>query len=115
MSVAEFDQQIAMMPVSIDQALEGVTMKWNIGSTCSSCVTSSVKWTDGQNNNAGSAAYWDVDDGPPYGDRWGRVTTQWNGTGKGDHRLRLVGDRDRGRQQHRPRDGELRNLRKEAR
>lgn len=70
------------MPVSIDQALEGVTMKWNVGSTCSSCVTSNVKWTDGQNNNAGSTAYWDVDDGPPYGDRWGRVATTWNGTGK---------------------------------
>jgi hypothetical protein len=79
---AEFDQQIAIMPVSIDQALEGVTMKWNLGSTCQSCVTSNVKWTDGQNNNAGSTAYWNVDDGPPYGDRWGRVTTQWNGTGK---------------------------------
>ncbi|MCZ4509889.1 hypothetical protein O3Q52_17120 [Streptomyces sp. ActVer] len=79
---AEFDQQIAIMPVSIDQALEGVTMKWNVGSTCQSCVTSSMKWTDGQNNNAGSTAYWNVDDGPPYGDRWGRVTTQWNGSGK---------------------------------
>ncbi|MFF2519975.1 hypothetical protein [Streptomyces sp. NPDC058086] len=80
---AEFDQQIAIMPVSIDQALKGVTMKWNVGSTCQSCVTSNVKWTDGQNNNAGSTAYWDVDgSSPPYADRWGRVTTQWNGTGK---------------------------------
>ncbi|MDX3746523.1 hypothetical protein [Streptomyces sp. AK08-02] len=79
---AEFDQQIAIMPVSIAPALEGVTMKWNIGSTCSSCVTSNVKWTDGQNNNAGPTAYWNVNDGPPYGDRWGRVTTQWNGSGK---------------------------------
>ncbi|MER7666805.1 hypothetical protein [Streptomyces sp. NPDC096193] len=80
---AEFDQAIAIVPVSIDQALNGVTMKWNVGSTCGSCVTSNVKWTDGQNNNTGPTAYWDVDDfGPPYGDRWGRVTTQWNGTGK---------------------------------
>lgn len=80
---AEFDQQIAIMPVSIDQALEGVTMKWNVGSTCQSCVTSNVKWTDGQNNNAGSTACWDVDgSSPPYADRWGRVTTHWNGTGK---------------------------------
>ncbi|MCX4742198.1 hypothetical protein [Streptomyces antibioticus] len=79
---AEFDQQIAIMPVSIAPALEGVTMKWNIGSTCSSCVTSNVKWTDGQNNDAGSTAYWDVNDGPPYGDRWGRVATTWSGTGK---------------------------------
>ncbi|MEU9330793.1 hypothetical protein AB0D91_44865 [Streptomyces canus] len=80
---AEFDQQIAIMPVSIDQALQGVTMKWNSGTTCQSCVTSNVKWTDGQNNPAGSTAYWDVDGTrPPYGERWGRVTTQWNGTGK---------------------------------
>ncbi|MDX3698065.1 hypothetical protein PV726_49625 [Streptomyces europaeiscabiei] len=80
---AEFDQQIAIVPVNIDQELEGVTMKWNVGSTCQSCVTSNVKWTDGQNNNAGPTAYWDVDDAsPPYGDRWGRVTTTWNGTGK---------------------------------
>ncbi|WP_328884170.1 hypothetical protein [Streptomyces sp. NBC_00299] len=80
---AEFDQAIAIMPVSIDQALEGVTLKWNAGTTCQSCVTSNVKWTDGQNNNAGSTAYWDVDGtSPPYGDRWGRVTTQWNGSGK---------------------------------
>lgn len=80
---AEFDQQIAIMPVSIDQALQGVTMKWNVGTTCQSCVTSNVKWTDGQNNPAGSTAYWDVDGtSPPYGERWGRVTTQWSGTGK---------------------------------
>jgi len=80
---AEFDQQIALRPVSIDQALEGVTMKWNVGTTCRSCVTSNVKWTDGQNNDAGSIAYWDVDGtSPPYADRWGRVTTQWNGSGK---------------------------------
>jgi hypothetical protein len=80
---AEFDQQIAIRPVSIDQALEGVTMKWNLGSTCGSCVTSNVKWTDGQNNPAGDKAYWDVKDfDPPYGSRWGRVTTTWNGTGK---------------------------------
>jgi hypothetical protein len=40
---AEFEQQIAIRPVSIGQALEGVTMKWNVGSTCRSCVTSNVK------------------------------------------------------------------------
>ncbi|MGW4206319.1 hypothetical protein, partial [Streptomyces sp. NPDC004726] len=80
---AEFDQAIAIVPVSIDKALKGVTMKWNIGSTCSSCVTSNVKWTDAQNNPAGPAAYWNVDGfDPPYGDRWGRVSTTWNGTGK---------------------------------
>ncbi|MER5936594.1 hypothetical protein ABT121_04630 [Streptomyces sp. NPDC001928] len=58
-------------------------MKWKVGTTCRSCVTSNVKWTDEQNNPAGSTAYWDVDGtSPPYGDRWGRVTTQWNGSGK---------------------------------
>ncbi|WP_330358391.1 hypothetical protein [Streptomyces chartreusis] len=80
---AEFDQQIAIRPVSIDQELEGVTMKWNAGTTCQSCVTSNVKWTDGQNNPAGSTAYWDVaGTSPPYGERWGRATTQWSGSGK---------------------------------
>ncbi|MFJ5266761.1 hypothetical protein ACIQAC_40545 [Streptomyces sp. NPDC088387] len=45
------------MPVSIDHALEGVRMKWNVGSSCQSCAPLNVKWTDGQNNNAGSTAY----------------------------------------------------------
>jgi hypothetical protein len=45
---AEFERQIAIRPVSIDQALEGVTMKWNVGSMCQSCVTSNVKWMAGR-------------------------------------------------------------------
>ncbi|MER7666662.1 hypothetical protein [Streptomyces sp. NPDC096193] len=60
---AEFDQAIATVPVSIDQALKGVMMKWNVGSTCGSCVTSNVKWTDGQNNDTGPTAYRDADEG----------------------------------------------------
>ncbi|WP_158828113.1 hypothetical protein [Streptomyces sp. NRRL S-118] len=79
---AEFDQQIMIAPVSVDAALEGVTMKWNIGSTCKSCVTSNVKWQDGQANNAGPTAYWDADDVHPYASRWGTVQTTWSGTGK---------------------------------
>lgn len=80
---AEFDQQIRIVPVAADPALGGVTMKWRIGSTCSSCVTSNVKWSDAQNNNAGPDAYWSMADfDPPYGDRWGRVATTWSGTGK---------------------------------
>ncbi|MFI6339923.1 hypothetical protein [Streptomyces sp. NPDC050535] len=30
----EFHQQIAIVPVPIDQTLEGVAMQWNVGSTC---------------------------------------------------------------------------------
>ncbi|WP_158786471.1 hypothetical protein [Streptomyces sp. NRRL F-5065] len=79
---AEFDQQIAIVPVSIDQALEGVTMKWNVGSTCSSCVTSTIRWADNQNNNAGTNAYWDANDWSVYSGRWGTIQTTWSGTGK---------------------------------
>ncbi|WUS96753.1 hypothetical protein OHA46_08645 [Streptomyces sp. NBC_00708] len=80
---AEFDQQIRIVPVAADPALGGVTMNWRIGSTCSSCVSSNVKWADAQNNNAGPDAHWTMDDfEPPYGDRWGRVATTWSGTGK---------------------------------
>ncbi|MFE1907995.1 hypothetical protein ACFW96_30670 [Streptomyces gardneri] len=79
---AEFDQAISIVPVSVDAALEGVTMKWNVGSTCSSCVTSNVRWTDGQANNAGPAAYWKADEVHEFASRWGRVSTTWNGTGK---------------------------------
>lgn len=79
---AEFDQQIVIMPVSIDQALEGVTMKWNVQSTCKSCVTSKTRWADNQNNNAGDNAYWDASDWSPYSGRWGTIQTTWSGTGK---------------------------------
>ncbi|MEU3984536.1 hypothetical protein AB0F77_31450 [Streptomyces sp. NPDC026672] len=79
---AEFDQQIVIVPVSIDPALEGVTMKWNVGSTCSSCVTSTIRWADNQNNNAGANAYWDANDWNPLEGRWGTVQTTWSGTGK---------------------------------
>ncbi|MFD7220148.1 hypothetical protein ACFV9P_03895 [Streptomyces sp. NPDC059892] len=51
-----------------------------MGNTCSSCVTSNVRWTDNQNNP--SHAYWSISDLAPYQIRCGNVTTQWNGTGK---------------------------------
>ncbi|SDP62603.1 hypothetical protein SAMN04487981_12964 [Streptomyces sp. cf386] len=79
---AEFDQQIAITPVSIDQELEGVTMKWNAGLSCSSCVTSKTRWADNQNNPAGDNAYWDADDWSPTSGRWGTIQTTWSGTGK---------------------------------
>ncbi len=79
---AEFDQQIAIMPVQIDQELEGVTMKWNVQSTCSSCVTSKTRWADNQNNKAGDNAYWDADDWSQYSGRWGTIQTTWSGTAK---------------------------------
>jgi hypothetical protein len=78
-----FEQQIAIRPVSIGQALEGVTMKWNVGSTCQSCVTSNVKWMAGKTVPQATRPTGDVKDfDPPYGGRWGRATTAWNGTGK---------------------------------
>ncbi|MFD6369555.1 hypothetical protein ACFWGM_21110, partial [Streptomyces roseolus] len=79
---AEFDQAISIVPVSVDAVLEGVTLKWDVGSTCSSCVTSNVKWTDGQANDAGPTAYWKASEVHQYAYRWGRTTTTWSGTGK---------------------------------
>ncbi|MCX4506761.1 hypothetical protein [Streptomyces anulatus] len=79
---AEFDQQIVIQPVSIDAALQGVTMKWNVGSNCKACVTSTTRWSDGQNNDVGPVAHWTVDPTRPYSSRWGKTQTTWNGTGK---------------------------------
>ncbi|WP_329028100.1 hypothetical protein [Streptomyces sp. NBC_00690] len=76
----EFDQQIVITPRSIDPLLKGVTLRWNVGNNCSSCVTSNVRWTDDQNNS--STGYWSTASGAPYSIRRGNVTTQWNGTGK---------------------------------
>ncbi|MFF4259103.1 hypothetical protein ACFY1L_48810 [Streptomyces sp. NPDC001663] len=78
----EFDQQIVIVPVSIGEALKGVTMKWNVQSTCSSCVTSRIRWADNQNNPAGDTAYWAAADASPYSGRWGTIQTTWSGTGK---------------------------------
>ncbi|MEW2572995.1 hypothetical protein [Streptomyces sp. NPDC047070] len=80
---AEFDQQVRIMPVSIDAALDGVTMKWNTSSTCEACNTSVIRWADDFDNAAGDNAYWDADDWNAYTDgRWGTRATTWNGTGK---------------------------------
>ncbi|WP_458248273.1 hypothetical protein [Streptomyces sp. MAI_2237] len=78
----EFDQQIVIVPVAIDQALKGVTMKWYAQSTCSSCVTSKTRWADNQNNPAGDTAYWSADDASVNSGRWGTIQTTWSGTGK---------------------------------
>ncbi|WP_421111116.1 hypothetical protein [Streptomyces sp. NEAU-S77] len=77
---AEFDQQIVITPTNIDPVLRGVTLRWNVGNNCSSCVTSNVRWTDEQNYP--SSGYWSISDLNPYETRRGNVTTQWNGTGK---------------------------------
>ncbi|MFD5747462.1 hypothetical protein [Streptomyces sp. NPDC127033] len=77
---AEFDQQIVITPKNIDPVLRGVTLRWNVGNSCSSCNTTNVRWTDDQNNPAD--AYWSVSDLNPYEIRRGNVITQWNGTGK---------------------------------
>ncbi|MEW2085499.1 hypothetical protein [Streptomyces sp. NPDC005283] len=77
---AEFDQQIYLVPTRIDPDLEGVTLKWNAGDNCDSCVVSQTKWADNQNNT--SDAHWDANDWTEFSGRWGRYLTQWNGTGK---------------------------------
>ncbi|MFI9155394.1 hypothetical protein [Streptomyces sp. NPDC053367] len=78
---AQFHQQIRIMPVSIDPALDGVTLRWSTQSTCSSCVTSVVRWADDFDNHA-DGAYWDADSWSAYDGRWGSRLTTWNGTGK---------------------------------
>ncbi|NVK80238.1 hypothetical protein HG542_21610 [Streptomyces morookaense] len=78
---AEFDQQIVLVPQHIDPELKGVRMKWNVGSSCKSCVTSNIRWADNQNNTAGDA-YWDAATADPYSGRWGTIQTTWSGTGK---------------------------------
>ncbi|WP_406301129.1 hypothetical protein OHA61_00430 [Streptomyces sp. NBC_00885] len=79
---AEFDQQIMLVPTHIDPVLKGVHIKWNVGSTCKSCVTSNIRWADDQNNPAGGDAYWPIEPDSRYGGRWGTIQTTWSGTGK---------------------------------
>lgn len=78
---AEFDQQLVVMPSSIDAALQGVTLKWRIDNNCgANCTTSQVKWVD--NQNAPSTNHWDITEAGPLNARWGTVQTTWSGTGK---------------------------------
>ncbi|MGW6458689.1 hypothetical protein ACWF94_22705 [Streptomyces sp. NPDC055078] len=78
---AEFDQQIIVTPREIDAALQGFTVKWNVGNNCTSCVTTQTKWTDSLNKP--SDAHWAyANDGIPYESSWGTVQTRWAGTGK---------------------------------
>ncbi len=78
---AEFDQQIVIIPTYIDPALQGVTMKWNLDSSCSACDSAAVQWQDdGANPTAG--AHWTFDPTNTYSGRWGTVVTKWLGTGK---------------------------------
>ncbi|MFG3064835.1 hypothetical protein ACGFYM_40800 [Streptomyces sp. NPDC048231] len=78
---AEFDQQLVIIPTYIDPALQGVTMKWNVGSSCSSCDVAPIQWTDdGANPTVG--AHWTYDPTSDYSGRWGTVVTRWTGTGK---------------------------------
>ncbi|MFJ3235576.1 hypothetical protein [Streptomyces sp. NPDC086787] len=78
---AEFDQQLVIIPTYIDPVLQGVTMKWNITSSCSSCDVAPIQWTDsGANPTAG--AHWTFEPTSDYSGRWGTVVTRWTGTGK---------------------------------
>ncbi|MFD4595670.1 hypothetical protein [Streptomyces rubiginosohelvolus] len=79
---AEFDQQVVIVPIEVDAALEGVTMRWSVGSNCKACVTSTTRWRDNQNNDAGPTAYWKATEADQNSGRWGTVQTTWNGTGK---------------------------------
>ncbi|MFF4506905.1 hypothetical protein [Streptomyces sp. NPDC001401] len=76
----EFDQQIVAMPASIHPDLKGVTLKWNVGHNCTSCVQSSTKWAD--LNNTASTGHWGITESGPLNARWGTVQTTWSGTGK---------------------------------
>jgi hypothetical protein len=78
---AQFHQQIRIMPVRIDAALDGISLRWNTQSTCSSCVTSVIRWADDFDNHA-DGAYWDADSWSAYDGRWGSRLTTWNGTGR---------------------------------
>lgn len=78
---AEFDQQLVIIPTFIDQALEGVTMTWDVDSSCSACDVAPVQWTD-DGANPIPAANWDYDAAQDYRGAWGTVVTRWLGTGK---------------------------------
>ncbi|GHI54812.1 hypothetical protein [Streptomyces rubradiris] len=78
---AEFDQQMIVIPKFIDPKLQIVRLKWEIGSSCKSCVTTQPVWKDeyGQTD----ADLWftpaPTDMGHPV---YGTSQTRWTGTGK---------------------------------
>ncbi|MER6391639.1 hypothetical protein ACFXEL_30615 [Streptomyces sp. NPDC059382] len=78
---AEFDQQIVIIPTYIDPALQGVTMRWNVDSSCSTCDSAGVLWQDDSANPTGGA-HWNFDPAQTYSGRWGTMVTKWLGTGK---------------------------------
>ncbi|MEV6653955.1 hypothetical protein [Streptomyces sp. NPDC051219] len=78
---AEFDQQLVIAPTYIDPALEGVTMRWDIDSSCSACDVAPIQWTDDGANPVDGAS-WDYDSAQDYRSMWGTVVTRWLGTGK---------------------------------
>lgn len=77
----EFDQQIVIIPTYIDPALEGVTMKWNIDSSCAACDVAPIQWLD-DGANPTNGAHWTYDPTGGYYGRWGTVVTRWTGSGK---------------------------------
>ncbi|WP_234386780.1 hypothetical protein [Streptomyces sp. ERV7] len=79
--LAEFDQQVKLVPTHIDPALKGVRMRWNAGTVCTNCATTNIRWADSTDTPIGDA-YWKVATDGIYGDRWGTIQTRWSGTGK---------------------------------
>ncbi|MEV6553197.1 hypothetical protein AB0M57_31510 [Streptomyces sp. NPDC051597] len=79
--LAEFAQQIRLVPTRIDPALKGVRMRWNAGAVCTNCATTNIRWADSTNTPAGDA-YWPVATDGIYGARWGTIQTRWSGSGK---------------------------------
>ncbi|MFD7338460.1 hypothetical protein ACFV98_20990 [Streptomyces violascens] len=79
---AEFDQQLVATPTSIDPALQGITLAWNLDSSCAHCDTQGVTWTDAAGNNLGGGAYWAPNAANSYPSLWGTNVTKWTGSGK---------------------------------
>ncbi|MYS95621.1 MULTISPECIES: hypothetical protein [Streptomyces] len=66
---AEFDQQLVIIPTYIDPALQSVTMKWNVASSCSSCDVAPIQWTD-DGANPTADAHWTYVPTSDYSGRW---------------------------------------------
>ncbi|MGW8326781.1 hypothetical protein ACWGLE_02600 [Streptomyces sp. NPDC055897] len=79
---AEFDQQLVATPTSIDPALQGITLAWNLDSSCAHCDTQGAKWTDPAGNNTGAGAYWSPNATNSYPSLWATHVTKWTGSGK---------------------------------
>jgi hypothetical protein len=77
---AEFDQQLTVIPTTIDAATEGVHLTWVPSDNCKDCTSSQVKWSSEDGLN--TTPHWAVGEvGAKYA-MTAKVQTIWNGTGK---------------------------------